>query len=556
MENVGTSRCIRYLTAEDIIFTMVNKLKSKNNTSKRSVRIEVQKKKRAGPKKKSPSVVSVKLAKSKISVTRNPVQTKTKNGVRITHREYVGELKTPATAAEHAFDVLRFPLNPVDSDTFPWLSSIAGNYESYIIHRFKAEYVNSMSATNNGIVVMAVDYDPSDDPPNTKQQMKQYQGSVSTPVWACAQLIASRDQLHKGVKERYCEHPGSEIDDPRFTSAGVLYVGWNSDVGENVELGELYFEYDIEFRTPAVTVLASQAAIMLRQPSGTTDAVMQPAVPFFARMYDTVQSVLNGVSGFHQILTASEEVYVSLLRFYRDISSVPGVGTSDKDGLNYDSISAVEFEVPGYYQFTFTANYSSEFKQDMDETHANIHTTGLEQGGVILNANIISTTSGNQGRITLTGWCYARPSVGFNSQHHMIKLQLVPVANAPGAVWYGWYDCQMSVARLPDNVAKHLLTGGFTSNITCYDEGTLMKRSAKSRLMAADERLQLPPLGVHGRKTSQTSPSNVNGAIIPSSGGSIDDYKPIVLPYSDALSRQYTRSQLEEKNSISNYTRF
>lgn len=93
--------------------------------------------------------------------------------VRIAFREYLGEIVTGPVAGQ--FNSVAFDVNPGDIRCFPWLAPIAAQYEQYkpmgMIFEFKSTATDTSITASLGSVIMAADYDVTDKPFTSKQEM-------------------------------------------------------------------------------------------------------------------------------------------------------------------------------------------------------------------------------------------------------------------------------------------------------------------------------------------------------------------------------------------------
>jgi hypothetical protein len=85
--------------------------------------------------------------------------------IKIAHREYVQDL-----VGSVAFANNQFPCNPGLASTFPWLSKLAPQYESYDFESLVFEFETTSPTTATGTVSMAVDYDASDAAPSNQTE--------------------------------------------------------------------------------------------------------------------------------------------------------------------------------------------------------------------------------------------------------------------------------------------------------------------------------------------------------------------------------------------------
>lgn len=187
--------------------------------------------------------VSVPVQQGKVSRMRRPFFSNGGNGdVRIVHREYVAEV---SQAGSTAFAATSYPVNPGMAVTFPWLSQIAGRYESYKFNKLKFAFETESPTSIPGSVLLAIDYDASDGTPMTKTQMMAYRDAVRSPAWSSCCMDASFEDLQK-LKSHFVR-TGAAVD-IKLYDVGNLFVATSNATGMG---GELYVEYDVQLMTPA-----------------------------------------------------------------------------------------------------------------------------------------------------------------------------------------------------------------------------------------------------------------------------------------------------------------
>lgn len=211
-------------------------------------------KKKKTPKKKSKapkfvSTVSVKeylpVATSNRRVTGKPDVVHQPNGdCVIEHSEFFADLNGTT-----AFTALQFAVNPGVSGTFPWLSQIAPNYESYLFEKLEFEYQNAVGSTAVGTVMLAVDYDASDPPPVDKIQLASYQDFVREAPWV--PFIQKNRPQNLRKRSSFFVRAGalSANQDIKLYDTGNLTVATQGMAG-TAAVGELYTKYRVKLMTP------------------------------------------------------------------------------------------------------------------------------------------------------------------------------------------------------------------------------------------------------------------------------------------------------------------
>jgi hypothetical protein len=192
----------------------------------------------------------------------------------IQHQEYVKDIygvpwvdpitgnnsNDPATAViSQPFKNDSLPLNPGLATTFPWLSQIAANYEEYellqLMFCFKTRVGDNLTTTDGqvGTLLMFTDYNATDPPRRTKQDMLQgYGTSVSK--------ISDSDIIHgiecdpskiKGDAHKFVRTGGSSQDLHDF-DWGLFQIAVDNTpaVLSNKVIGELYVSYTVKLSKP------------------------------------------------------------------------------------------------------------------------------------------------------------------------------------------------------------------------------------------------------------------------------------------------------------------
>jgi hypothetical protein len=207
-----------------------------------------------------------------------PVFKNTSEGVEICHREMItdviGSLK---------FGQIPFAINPGMITTFPWLSTIAKNFEEYDFLGLIFEYrptsgsavFNSTPNSALGTVVLATDYNVLNPAFTSKQQMESYEFSSS--------CVPFESMIHPVE----CEPRSSSLDTLYIRTLGGSIVGQDlrmSDLG-NVTIGvvgmqavyaigELWTSYHVRLKKPRLNPLGSGSFSHIREfPAGSATSV-------------------------------------------------------------------------------------------------------------------------------------------------------------------------------------------------------------------------------------------------------------------------------------------
>lgn len=203
------------------------------------------------------------LAAAKRTVARRP-RTNGSRSFTVAHTEYLADL----SAVSPGFSVVSYPINPALASTFPWLASLAGNFDQYRIKRLAVRFESSAPATENGRVFLAFDYDPQDDVPNDKGSFMSYRGATSDAVWTSNQCMFTGPRLSR----TYYTRSGQVVGDVRLYDAGNLLVS-TSGVSNGLLCGELYLDYEMELMNPQGSSACSPETYMAAELTSATPAL-------------------------------------------------------------------------------------------------------------------------------------------------------------------------------------------------------------------------------------------------------------------------------------------
>jgi hypothetical protein len=174
-----------------------------------------------------------------------------KRAVRVVEKEYIGDIVSGSlSSGSSLFTNVNYPIIPTDITTFPWLSSIAVNYDQWVPNGIVFEYVSTSSSYNGtnqslGTVIMSSDYDTTDPLYVTKQAMENADYACSTKPSENLVHGLECDISERPMKVLYTK-PSSTTPNLFSTLANfqVATVGCSA---AGVKLGELWVSYDISF---------------------------------------------------------------------------------------------------------------------------------------------------------------------------------------------------------------------------------------------------------------------------------------------------------------------
>jgi hypothetical protein len=175
----------------------------------------------------------------------------------VCHREYLGDILGTV-----GFNNTPYILNPGVSTTFPWLSSVAANYQEYRFHglvfEFRSLITDFVTGGAPGVIVMATNYNSDAVDYTSKQQMENSEYAVS---------VKPTLHLMHGIE---CAS-GQTILPTKFIRTGAVPVGQDLRLYDQgifqfatqqnpiQDLGELWVSYCVEFLKPILPIVESDA---------------------------------------------------------------------------------------------------------------------------------------------------------------------------------------------------------------------------------------------------------------------------------------------------------
>lgn len=247
---------------------------SRMNLAKQATKPKIQKKSQTGRALApiSGALSSVPSAYGKVTRTAGPRTRYLPNGdIIVAHREYVADIKA-TTGSPSTFQSTSYSLNPGQPSTFPWLSSIAGRFESYLFEDLCLLFETEAPSSLGGSVILSIDYDASDVAPLTKQVAMSYRNAVRSAPWEPCKHVSLREDLQKN-KSYYVRPAGLPANtDIKTYDVGNLFVCTQNVTTASAVCGELYVEYVVRLITPITEPNSTQSGSIFAS-SGMTGSI-------------------------------------------------------------------------------------------------------------------------------------------------------------------------------------------------------------------------------------------------------------------------------------------
>lgn len=182
-----------------------------------------------------------------------------RRGTRITDREYIGDLVGGAlVSGSSAFTNTSYFINPGNSQLFPWLSTIAMQFEQWEPHGIIIEFVSTSSTANTitqalGTVIAATDYDPSDAAFVSKIEMENADYANSTRTSNNLLHGIECDHTERGDRVLLVRNGAVGTESLKFYDLGLFQLATQGLSAAGINVGEIWISYDITFYKKQLT---------------------------------------------------------------------------------------------------------------------------------------------------------------------------------------------------------------------------------------------------------------------------------------------------------------
>lgn len=195
--------------------------------------------------------------------------------IMVAFREFMTDV---ISGPANTFNIETYEIQPGLGSSFPWLSEIADNFNEWqphgIVYEYRSMSANALDSTNTalGQVIMATEYNPLNPVYASKQQMEQsYFSSSCQPSCSMMHPIECDP---KQTRELFNTRNGSNIQgDIRLYDIGRFSIATNGMQGANVNCGELWVTYMIEFHKPKLESPSDQVDHYILNSNGATGAI-------------------------------------------------------------------------------------------------------------------------------------------------------------------------------------------------------------------------------------------------------------------------------------------
>lgn len=183
------------------------------------------------------------LSISNLNKRNAPKMTTTKRGMFINHSELISGVFLGA-GAPTAYNAVKFSVNPGKFSTFPWLATVATNYDKYVFRKLRLIYMPLVSTSTGGRVGICFDYDSSDATPNTRADFFNSTRHSESAVWAPLELNVPVDKVERFTNTH------TSTDSKLIDLGSFSYMTDASTAAASSSVGDLICEYEVELLRP------------------------------------------------------------------------------------------------------------------------------------------------------------------------------------------------------------------------------------------------------------------------------------------------------------------
>nr|WRQ65817.1 structural protein [Tolivirales sp.] len=187
--------------------------------------------------------VAAPVAISRIIRASRPKFVKSKGSVTIIHRELIGQFDTSTgLVVNSGISGNLYRVNPSNAVLFPWLQSIASNFDQYKFERVRLQYVPLCGTSTTGRVALYFDKDSQDAEPGDRVELANMAHLTETSPWAEASLNLPIDNTKRFVND-------SSTTDAKLIDLGQIGVGTYGSSGV-AAAGDVFIHYAVTFYEP------------------------------------------------------------------------------------------------------------------------------------------------------------------------------------------------------------------------------------------------------------------------------------------------------------------
>jgi hypothetical protein len=200
---------------------------------------------------------SVRVGAAKAKATVRNLQD---GAISVAHTEMVGTLVSSGTVS--TYSVSSFVANPGKPSIFPWLSTLATNYDMYRFKKLRVCLVSSQPTSVGGRIGIGFDYDSTDPTPRNRVEFFALSAHIESSPWESLELNIPCE----GGKRFTNTHTTS---DSKLIDLGQILLMSDQIITANSVLADIIVSYEVELFHPQQAIFNTQGFTSLVD-SGTS----------------------------------------------------------------------------------------------------------------------------------------------------------------------------------------------------------------------------------------------------------------------------------------------
>jgi hypothetical protein len=247
----------------DLVKRIETKLMTKNKKGNRNMN---QRGVYTSGKAKQPQIAGMGRTTAPVAVSRpirknsKPKMSLTGDAMVIRHSEMIGSILSGApTSNVTAFRAVSFRANPGISTVFPWLSSVAVNYEKYRFKYLRFVIVPLVATTYSGRIGVGFDYDSADAVCGNRQEFYALTTHAENMPWEASMIEVKCDKAYKFTGTH------TAADNKLIDQGQVIVmsdtISNGGTISSAIALYDLIVEYEVELIEPQQALFATQSFV-------------------------------------------------------------------------------------------------------------------------------------------------------------------------------------------------------------------------------------------------------------------------------------------------------
>jgi len=226
-----------------------------------------------------------------------PMMHSSGQSVVVRHREYVGDIKSSLLYSKQ----MEMALNPGLSASFPWLSSVARQYQEYTWRGMVFHFIPTVGDAVStavpvfGNVMMHTEYRvTAPAPANKAELLNEYFSSDARPCESFIHPIECDPRENPYNVQYVRTGPVPYGEDAKTYDLGMFRAYSQGQGANDAILGEIWVSYEVELRKPQLSAMSGDGALLNIKGTISTTLPLGTAVTNnFNTLGITVSSVLN-----------------------------------------------------------------------------------------------------------------------------------------------------------------------------------------------------------------------------------------------------------------------